>query len=317
MKKTFKFLISILLTLVFSLCGCTNKDNSDEQEGFANTNYNIVQNGVSDYKIVIPNIASNYEVFAANELQLFLEKSTSCKLDIVNESQVDKSDFIISVGNTSLLAEETSIVVDETKLKDAGLLIKTIDKAVYLTGATGIGTVNAVYEFLKIHVGFKAYAVDCVVYDHYPTLKLLDVDYEYSPSVQFLVSNEQENNFNEEMITNNMRMHITMNVSGSGGFNLDGKLYTMFVHSNDYVISYTDEHKDWFNEKGNQLCYSNEDMIEEFCKRFYNSFVVGKSEPFVMLGVNDFPGSCNCYNQHLSNERYIFSTILLILDFYI
>ncbi len=296
MKKIFNILFSLILAVCLVLCGCEKPKNEEktQEQTFLTTNYFLAENGNSNYKIVIPKNANNYEILGANELQLFIEKATASKLEIIKDNEINGNEYLISVGDTSLLKNESSVTVDKEKLKDAGLLIKTVDKVVYLVGATGIGTVNAVYEFLKFHVGFKAYAVDMVVYNHLPTLKLLNVNYEYTPSVQFIVSNEQENNFDENLIPNNMRMHITMNVTGSGGFNYDGKLYTLFPHSNDYVISYTEEHKDWFNSKGNQLCYSNEEMIEEFCKRFYNSFVVGKSEPFIMLGVNDFIGSCNC-----------------------
>lgn len=313
MRNIMKLLISIMLVFTLSLSACGKQDNqqstsdnkqSTNEEVFSSTSYCLADKGNSNYKIVLPNDASDYETFAASELQLFIEKSTSCKLDIIKDNQVSQNECLISVGNTAFLSNESSIVVDEAKLKDAGLLIKTVDSIVYLVGATGVGTVNAVYEFLRLHIGFKAYAVDCVVYNHCPTINLLNINYEYTPSVQFIVSNEQENNFKEELIPNNMRMHITMNVSGSGGFNLDGKLYTMFTHTNDYIISYTDAHKDWFNSKGNQLCYSNEEMIEEFCKRFYNSFVVGKSEQFCMLGVNDFPGSCNCSKCQENVDKY-------------
>ena len=263
-----------------------------------------MDNGNTNYKIVIPSNASNYESLAASELQLFIKKATNCELPIITDEALTNCEYYISIGNTALLSNESSIIIDSKKLKDAGLLIKTLDKAVYLVGATGIGTVNAVYAFLEYHIGFKAYAQDCVVYKNCVSLKLLDIDYEYTPGVQFLVSNEQENNFSEEKIVGNMRMHITTNIKGSGGYNLDGKLYTLFVHTNDYVISYTDENARWFNKEKNQLCYSNDEMIDEFSKRFYNNFVMGRSEPFIMLGVNDFPSSCNCESCKEAMTKY-------------
>lgn len=315
MKKILLIILSLILICVgvFSGCSCSNSEengentvniNEDTEGKFNVTEYDLVNNGKTDYKIVIPQRATDYEKLASSELQLFIKKATNCDLTIVYDNQALDSDYYISIGNTAMLSNEASIVIDSEKLKDAGLLIKTIDKAVYLVGATGTGTVNAVYAFLEYHIGFKAYAQDCVVYKNFVSLKLLNIDYSYTPSVQFLVSNEQENNFSEDKIVNNMRMHITTNIKGSGGYNLNGKLYTLFVHTNDYVISYTEENKRWFNEQRNQLCYSNDEMIEEFSKRLYNNFVMGRSEPFIMLGANDFETSCNCDNCKAAIEKY-------------
>ena len=173
MKKILLIILSLILICTGVFSGCSNSDeirdntvikNEDAGVKFNVTKYNLVDNGMTEYKIVIPQRTTDYEKLAASELQLFIKKATNCELPIVYDTQTIENGCFISIGQTAMLTNETSIVIDAAKLKDAGLIIKTIDKAVYLVGATGTGTVNAVYSFLEYHIGFKAYAQDCVVY---------------------------------------------------------------------------------------------------------------------------------------------------------
>ena len=76
MKKIMKLFISVLLVLVMlcSLTACGNKD-TKATEDLQSTGSNIVENGKSDYVIVIPEGNDYATNIAANELNTFLELS--------------------------------------------------------------------------------------------------------------------------------------------------------------------------------------------------------------------------------------------------
>ena len=97
---------------MFSAVGCDKENNSTEvkssedcyqQEFYSSMKkYNIIENGVAKYFILLPEDASEILEYAATEVNLFLYKSTGVELPVVHEGQplpVGMSNYI-SVGKT-------------------------------------------------------------------------------------------------------------------------------------------------------------------------------------------------------------------------
>ena len=318
MKKGFAFLVSITLslsTIFASACGKGNKNSSNGNENgglvhlagnepvsFEKTEYNLVSNGNSDYKIVIPLEATTTETVAAEELQLFIEKSTGCTLSIVRDNEIGDASggSYLSVGKTTLLEARTEIVLDYSVMHDCGPSIKTIDDDVYMCGAEQTGTLYSVYKFLYYEIGFVAYALDCVKFDYYPTeLKLLNFDYNYLPTIDVMTTAAKEylhTADTREGQLNAMRMYmLPWGIEES--YTLEGKEYTMFCHTMNYIVSearYADIHPEWFNN--GQPCLTNPEYIEEFTKNFLELYVIPYDNPYIMFGGNDNNGYCTCDN---------------------
>ena len=93
-----KNILSILLALGLglSVVGCTPDDSSSSSTGDSSSDKEIevvdgayiVDDGVSEYKIVLPAEANACEITASMEMQNFVEESTGARLEIVNESDV-------------------------------------------------------------------------------------------------------------------------------------------------------------------------------------------------------------------------------------
>ena len=318
MKKSLTFLVSVTLSLTTIVAnGCMqagdNSSNSDANDNgvflgvdkstsFAETAYDLVSNGRSDYKIVIPVEATTTESVAAEELQLFIEKSTNCKLPIVRDNEIvnANSGAYLSVGRTTLLATRPEIVLDYSVMHDCGPSITTIDDDVYMCGAGQTGTLYSVYKFLYYEIGFVAYALDCVKFDYYPnTLKLLDFAYDYVPTIDVMTTAAKEylrTADTREGQLNAMRMYmLPWGIEES--YTLEGKEYTMFCHTLNYIVSearYADSHPEWFNN--GQHCFTNPEYIEEFTKNFIELYVIPYDNPYIMFGGNDNNGYCNCAN---------------------
>lgn len=298
MKKKLLTIVSFLLVALSIFSGCADTSTSNLVT-FEKTDYYLVDNGKSDFCIVIPEEATIYETTAAEELQLFIQKSTSYKMPIINDSSLDADGFYLSVGETTLYKEKSGISISRAELYNTGVCIKTDDKVVYLVGPTDRGTLNAVYTFLNFHIGFKAYATDHIKFDYKTSIKLLNVNYKHKPSVETTLSTGKEfTAASKENIIANARMFTIPAING--GLTLNGKEFTMWCHTNDFIIekpALDKIHPDWFSSHDYtacQLCYSNEEMIEHFSKTLITKYIIGKTEPYYMLGCNDNVNCCDC-----------------------
>ncbi len=177
MKKFIKILTLILaLILTFSTVTACQPDKKPTDGGGPNkppvADGILVENAVSDYKIVIGKEYSQTEYFAATEMQTFIEQSTGARLPVVLDTAVayDENTKVISIGNTSFVSEVDSNVNYSTFNED-GFFLKSKGKSLFINGACDRGTLYGVYDYLEKYVGVKFLAKDCT---YVPTLNKLD-----------------------------------------------------------------------------------------------------------------------------------------------
>lgn len=302
MKRIIAFTLCLaLLSAAFTATGCKKKNDETsafasvqiggEPIGFADGDEYLVKNGKSDYKVVIGASAGKTEKYAAEELAYFIEKSTNVKLPIVTDAVVrhDNSAKYISVGETSLLSAQSDIKIDYDELGQNGVTAYTRGNCVYLAGATEYGTLFSVYRFLYYQIGYVAYAYDCVECNYYQTLKLKNFDYKYVPSLGLTTAGDGEL-FGQEKVKEALRMYIY--ASKNGGYDMSGNLYNgLWCHTTPYLVSQDLYPQLWRNE---QLCYSNPLSAEVAAQTLITKYVDSATGPYLMLGVTDGKGSCDC-----------------------
>ena len=166
------------------------------------TNDFMVENGRSEYQIVVPANLDTNLTLAESELKYFFEEATGVKLNTISEADVVLSHTAegkyISLGKTEMLA---SAHVDEKaeQLGSQGTRIITKDKTVYVLGNSTMGTLNAVYTLLEIMFDYDQYAYDCFELRKMNTVKLrqfnvVDVpDIEMRSNSSTLVDNSPNN----------------------------------------------------------------------------------------------------------------------------
>ena len=309
MKKIIVLLIAAVLCCN-SLIGCRTPENADvldsgaEPKSFEQTDTVLVSNKMTDYKIVIPNESSAMEKYAANELQNFLYKSTGATFNVITDNGIshNNSQKLLSVGNTSLLAEQTDIVIDYEVQGETGPLIYTKDNTVYMCGAGDYGVLYSVYKFLEYQIGFKSYASDCTVFNYYSELKLLNFAYNYVPSIPWLLLNERDTKMSGDP-TDSARMYRLS--GGEGGDDIFGTNFYngLWVHSGPRVlfpktITYVDEATGETKERSampnGQPCFTDPAVYEIVIKNL-KSMILTFQGPAVMFGIEDGPyKSCNC-----------------------
>ncbi|MBQ8658366.1 MAG: DUF4838 domain-containing protein [Clostridia bacterium] len=217
MKNIFKKVLSSALCLSFALgaftaCDCegaggnTNGDNGGSNPGVeepaetadksivlggqrrysaVETDKYFMQNGKSDYKIVIPTAAKEMEATAADELVSFIEEATGFTMEIITDSNVVSAGKYISVGNTTLY-QNSGIELDESVLGEAGFNIRTIGDTIYLASCDEWGALYAAYEWLGQTFNYEHYYIGFYSLDkNVKEVKLVEYDILDYPDMQY------------------------------------------------------------------------------------------------------------------------------------
>lgn len=276
-----------------------------EEKPTAIANKNLINNGVSAYKIVTPENLTTAEGFAASEIQHFLQEATGCKLEIVSETVVGSAPYI-SVGDTELFKNSTVVEKKDT-LGFAGCMISTVGDNVFLNGANSTGVLNSGYQFLHYTVDYEAYSPEEIYLSKEKTVPLYAFDYTHSPTAVMGTSSAQM-----RTIANAARMKMWDGRWGAN--NIDGAVWAggYFAHSFLHLLDPTQEpgkshsgdintEDGWYSN--GQLCLTKESaqdaMAEAVAKVFSNS-----SSTMIMLGGMDNGKSCDCDTCKLEATLY-------------
>ena len=340
MKNKFyvKFLSLVLCLLLAFSCLVGTACSNEESQNAAQNHQRIVteldewfiNQAKCDYSILIAKDADNNEITASRELQTLFYDATGITLNIVTDEGVtfnEQSKFL-SIGDNAA-ASSAGIVAEKSKLKSQGFYIKTINKSIFMVGATSLGSLYATYEFLSIEFGFEHYFTD--VYDieknvtdsklkNYDVIEIPDIDIMTVPSVGYIQYNSQNAN--------------RMRVVPISEWSIPQNNYNN-VHNAFQILPYEkflEEHPLWYttsnlNEiKDGQLCFSSHtDLLDPNAdKTEYNAFVneilkviqsgIKKSSAEIFtISQRDNKGFCNCDNCNKISNYYGAKSSLLIL----
>ena len=167
------------------------------------TKYHLVSEGTSKYFILIPEVASKNEIFAAEELQFFLKEATGAKLIICKEDEADMANSFLSVGNTKA-SQQAGVMPTYEEVNSNGFVLKTVEDNCYLKGFSDIGTRNSVYDWLAYALDWEIYAADEIVYRKTKDLKLPAFSQTVVPSIEWR-SHNGPSFYNEKLAYRNRK----------------------------------------------------------------------------------------------------------------
>ena len=160
--------------LVFTLSGTGNENNV----------LTLVENGVSDYVIIVPessweqdwSTAEGAEYYSAFDLQEYIANMTGVTIPVMKDTEVpiSEDEKVISVGMTN--REGVRYTVDRDSIGEDGYTIKTVGNSVYIAGGRPRGTGYAVYDFLENYFGCKFYSSTLITWPSYETLTLEEIE---------------------------------------------------------------------------------------------------------------------------------------------
>ena len=265
------------------------------------TNNPFIVNGRSDYKIVIPNNASEDLTYAVSFFNSYLRNGTNVSLEIVNESDVNWSESkkYIVMESDSLFAQ-AGLTMPSFDLGDSGYYIKTVGNSVFVKTLQKhrSGSQHAVLFLLKHLVGYEMYSLDTVVYTK---------DGSTMPNFDVIEKPDFEH-FNQGNAQWDAEQMYGMGADNGFFSPVQGKLwhnsFTYFPKST-YLNKDDPEnyHPEWYADDGIQLCYSahgDEDSYELMVETAFQVIkpYLDKAKTdrtlYITLTEQDWPTWCTC-----------------------
>ena len=263
MKKIIAIFLSLLVTFTafgFTSGGSVPTDDTSNLNSASaysneigkyegeNSQHYLIQNGVTEHVIVLPNDASSVLSNAAQELLLVFYESTGVKLQIVNEAAYSGS-AAIYLGETAYKNQQEPLF-DKQTLGDSGFRILTVDKNLIIYGNSDTGTLYGVYAFLTDVLNFEAFTskyyyadkdVKEIQLKNYAVTDIPDIEYRISNNAWFA---------NDKTLASRYRIVPTYDFFDSFG----GDMF----HTSFKVLpkaEYKDTHPKWYATDGLNLCY--------------------------------------------------------------
>lgn len=253
------------LIMAFSLVGCKRSaqpvDTIDVSEGevlytggthvfnIKKTNRNIVENGKSEYKIVVPADAESEITVAADEIKVWVQKSTGVILETLTDADAawSSSAKYISLGDTKT-AEAAGVALTE-EVGFSGYQIKSKGECVFVLGETDSGVLFGAYELLYDLVNFRAYSSDEYAYDEKTEIAFSEYDVTDIPDFNYRVT-AYGLSTNDAYLARRLRY----NQSDDVWIPVDGATW----HNTFKYLppeTYKTEHPKWYSGDGTQLCF--------------------------------------------------------------
>ncbi|MDR1735107.1 MAG: DUF4838 domain-containing protein [Oscillospiraceae bacterium] len=280
---------------------------------------------LTDWKIVYNNAANAANVTAATALQTYINRCTGVTLPIAQDSTAAGTKEIL-VGQTN---RETAGQIDRTAIPRDGYTwqLDSAAEQLFLTGATGRGTLQAVYKFLDKFFGVKFYTSSIIVTPAAESLTITipeDYTYSYVPPFFYRDTNWNGSPANATYWSAN---GLSGGIQGDRAANIGGSIYyaqRRFAHTIiAYVLPYAanfDAHPEWYslrkaidyidfenpNESGpyleveggyrvpEQLCLTNPEVLQQVVN--YVKSVYQGPEKIVSLTQRDNQYYCECDN---------------------
>ncbi len=261
------------------------------------SDYNIIENGKSDYVILIPADADDDIKTAASEITTMIEMSTGVVMETVSDDNIgDRSEKIISLGNTSLFAK-SGIKVSDYNIGERGYVLKTIGSNMFIASNMSFGVLCGAYDMLTATIGYEAYSYDEIVVDEMSTVALLEFDTYFKP----LIDNRQTSYYElRNSAIYRYRMKLTSQVDQWSAF--AHTMITVYCPTSPYLTS----NPEWYgNTSGKQICYGlaldQEDpdgraLLSHIIEQVYSCLTNsgGKNKTYIMLGNEDNFTVCTC-----------------------
>ena len=340
MKKLTKlFVMGLLLLSMISTTACksgnsgnsgepnnsTSSDSGSEsisKEDIKYTDVKMAENGVTEYKIIIPKEADECVQYAATELELYFEQSTSADITIETDEGKSFSSSVkyISLGDTTL-KDAVGITVTKEEVNMDGYKIIRKDNSLFIAAYESRGVMYGVYEFLNIVFNYECYAIGAIDIDTKAVAYLPDLNYLDKPSFEGRFLDGTMNNSAELMSKLRVKgMNMSSAQYGGGamsewfhGLHCESFWEIVSPKKNDYVpedyvpADPTENttnymiHPEWFASPLGQWCLTNEELIDVAVEKLKQMILEDPDAIYVNISEEDMAGYCNCTR---SEESY-------------
>lgn len=229
----------------FSVEGTTHIYNITDTEHF------LVQDGQSDYVIVIAKDAAERIQTAAKDFANFFLEATDVYLSTVYAEDISwKEDEKFIVLGENAISRKAGLKADASVLGDQGFHIKTVGRSIFVYGTGNESAQFGTYELLTQLFNFDYFGVDCYCIDQGVTeVPLKNYDVTDVPDIGIRATNYQFL-MSDKATAQRLRLtnfgDMVIPVGGST------------VHNSSKYISQSDypDKAEWFSTDGKNLCYT-------------------------------------------------------------
>lgn len=289
--------VTIAMIMAFSCLSACGKKKEEQEvtEQEAKTGYKLVENGNTEYQILLPAEPTEQEKIAAEELNFFFSEATGITMQIVYETDEQaKAGQYISVGETNLY-NNSKIKFDYKPLGSSGFGLKLSEDDVYIIGSER-GVVFGAYEFLERQFDYSyvddgVYTIEKNVTDE----DLLDLNIEFKPSIAYrYTTHGYEDKTKDAMYLYRMKYDESYVLTGMAGRPWHNYLTAIPVEK------YYDEHPEWFSPKKDQLCLTRDreglaqEMANVIKQQILDAKAAGKEIQCIHVGHEDHGVWCGC-----------------------
>ena len=242
--------------------------------------------------VVLPDNCDELTEQAGLEFIRLFEEATEISADIEYEAEatVNADGYYYFIGETAALSDN-KIDNSYALLGDSGVVIQTRDNVVYMTGATGKGTIYSVYEYMNRAFGYEFYASDETFIGDGTDANWLKFDYVYRPSVANPCMMAGELNADEDLYYKYRFQNYYQTWMAKNSDVYYAHTYFKILPKTEYQ----GEHSDWYSPDGQNLCLTRDPaMIDEFVERCKEVIEADDTHTYFMLGQEDNFGFCNC-----------------------
>jgi len=260
----------------------------------------IIANGRSEYRIVVPDKADAVITYAAGELQHFLAQMSGITLPVVRESEAGAGPaFLLGPSERARQAVSTRRL---GRLKEDGVLIQSVGPDIVLLGANPRGQLYSVCVLLERFLDVRFLARDCTIVPKRDAVTLPRIDYAYSPPFMYRETLYFDS-FPKEIAARQRLNGPTTQCDETVG----GKIVIFpYVHSFAQLVppdKYFKEHPEYFSLlKGqrngatvhSQLCLTNPDVLKIATAQVLKWIEEHPEVPIFDVSQNDGEGPCEC-----------------------
>jgi len=259
-------------------------------------NLKLVDNGKSNYAIVIAPDASQSERHGADELQKFLEEMSGARLPITAEPRRRT----VLIGNSPVL-EHLKLRIPFADLGPEGFALKTSGQHVVIAGGRLRGSMYGVYTFLE-KLGCRWFTPELSRIPKTRTITIGPLDETQTPAFEYrepFFSEALDRDWASRNKTNGSYQRLDATVGGN-------VRYYPFVHSFDLLLPpsrYFARHPEYFSlidgqrrAEGGQLCLTNPDVLRLGIESVEQWIAANPEATIISVSQNDRYGYCECDN---------------------
>lgn len=259
----------------------------------------FVQNGRTDYAVLLPETYGKHIAIAAAELARFFKEASGASLGAGGKRA-------ISLGNTPLFREHAA-AFDMEKINSRGYFIRTFEKNVVICARTELGVLYGVYELLEKLFGIEFYAADEIDVPRVPSVPFTPIDIANQPAIEY-----RQLSFKslcrEQIFAHRQRAEVNMTDPDGAYFTFWG---TMWVHTMTSKLLPPEEnadgtlvHPDWYSSTRRQLCMTNEEARLALVEKLKAHLLKYPDVQIVCVGIEDNNEYCTCEKCRAAHEKY-------------